>query len=128
MGHMVINHLYTPSAHSPLSVDALLCVLIEFRIGGILEGMQLESITPDSSCPPAAGYQVSFVRPSDGTWFAINTTSALMVWANDSEDSWGPQTDVDILCHDIQNTLAKMITSYPPAGLKRVTTKTNEHH
>jgi hypothetical protein len=127
--HRVINHLYDHIARSPLSLDALLCVLLEFRIGGILEGMQLNAITPDTMIPSAGGYHVSFVRPSDGRQFSINTTNALVLWrsedSEDSEDSesleWHAQFNIDELCYDLQESLARLVTSMPPRDKKRLT-------
>lgn len=103
------NRFYTQIQGGPAS-DALLCVLLEFRVGGILEGMQLESVTDSPTIPNMGGMVIAF-RRSDGAQFAINTSDALTVW--DDEDAWHAETDIDMICARLQEELARMVTSIP---------------
>jgi len=117
--HMTQNHLYDTFLTSH-SVDALLCVLLEFRIGGILEGMQLERVDISQSLPRVGGFVIRFWRGSD-TWFLIDTSDALTGWPEDKMDAeWYLESDLDTICHSLQEQLARLVVSHPPKDKKRV--------
>ena len=103
------NQFYSTLRAGP-ATDALLCVLLELRVGGILEGMQLQSVADSPTIPNMGGMVIAF-RRSDGAQFAINTGSALTVW--DDEDAWHAETDVDMICARLQEELARMVTGIP---------------
>lgn len=125
-GHMIPNQFYTQIQGGPPS-DALLCVLLELRVGGILEGMQLERVDYSPAVPYVGGMCIA-VRRSDGCQFTIDTTDALIDWGapidwpDDRDDmNYTLATDIDAICASLQETLARMVTSIPIAGARSVT-------
>jgi hypothetical protein len=124
-GHMTHSYFYH-TFMTTHSVDALLCVLLEFRIGGILEGMQLERVDISPCVQMVGGFIIAF-RRSDYTHFLIDTSDALTHWPdarsdrNDSNDTrWSLEQDVDVICYRLQEQLAHLIVSRPPKDKKRV--------
>src|SRR6185437_12259228 len=100
------NRFYTQIHGGPAS-DALLCVLLEFRVGGILEGMQLDTVGYSQAAPFHWGMTVTF-RRADGVLFGIDTAGFLGDW--DEDDAWVAETDIDIICARLQEELARMVT------------------
>lgn len=111
-GQHIPNRFYTQIQGGPAS-DALLCVLLELRIGGILEGMQLEQVEYSHALPYVGGMVITF-RRSDSMHFSIDTTSALTIWPDETEDErYTLATDIDEICASLQATLARLVTSTP---------------
>lgn len=114
-GHIIPNQFYSQLQGEP-ATDALLCVLLELRVGGILEGMQLETVDYSHSVPSVGGMVITF-RRADGYQISINTTDALMCWPDDRDElDWQAETDIDVICATLQAALARLVTLTPLQG------------
>lgn len=96
--------------------QALICIFYEMRVGGILEGLQLDRIDTSTSPIAPRGHMVTF-RRDDGIRLMVDTTD--VVNRSDYEDH-AEDSAWDSGYARLQAILASMVTHSPRAGAVRL--------